>query len=779
MAMTDNSNTPLWSRRHFHIRLAGLAGILIGGAGIALAAAGSLWLGLALGVIGGAAALAALVVEFQSASHFAGGRRASAGAAVALQVLLAAFLLAEVNIFSFYHYHRFDWTRDREFSLRADIRHDLAKLRGKTVIVVHLSHNFGQISDKRDEYDHAAERVVIDKVEDIAEQFREFGPQFRVLVLDKKDKRYRDKLKSLAEVSSALPKAIRATAEDSVFVFANNKVQRLGFQEIFQLDKKQSQEANGGRGNLVLHYQGVGPFARRILNVDERRPRVAVGVVHEYLSTESDIDRYTMAGARKALQDHGFDCEDILLKKGLDTGNPQPIVMTFDENKYEKLEGEITQIDLGIKRLRDELRQLNRILQRWRKASLKDLTKEYGEQLQLKERGVKEVTEEIRQSVINRNLIPQIALLRMELDSTQNDRRATRDEQQKLNITGLAEQRRIKDLKAKLARKLANCDLLVLPRMTLRNVANQRENLPAFIYKLDPVQVAAIKDFLRKGKPVLALFGPNNWPGGMPLDVMHGGADGMELLLGELGIRLGNNETILFNSELKSFAERNIGFLLGGTRVEIPPVDFEWKPGGRPGISAGLSRGDRKENPIAVSMLLTLAGLDEKQDELRLRHPRPVYYERGFGNQHPGTDPVFLMSDPRGWKEAQPFPSEGKVPRPNLQDSGQYPIGVAVETTLPPYWKPEQDHVRVAAIGQGGVFVGNQLSPVREKLLLDTCNWLLGRDDMLAHKKARWEYPRVGLTAQANELWQWGTRLGIPAFFVVLGIAVLLKRGMR
>jgi hypothetical protein len=378
-----------------------------------------------------------------------------------------------------------------------------------------------------------------------------------------------------------------------------------------------------------------------------------------------------------------------------------------------------------------------------------------------------------------------LAIAKLELTSAQQERQATLNEQKGLNVTGLAEQRRIKDLKAKLERKLADCDLLILPRMTLYNVNNPRENLPEFIYKLDRAQVDAIRDFLRRGKPVLALFGPTNQPGGMPADFMHGGADEMEPMLGELGIRLGK-ETILFNSELKSFAERRMGFVFVGARVEVPPITFEWKPGGRPGMASALPNKGLKPNPIAESMLLTVAGVDEKQNlDLRLRHPRPVYYQPGLGNQHPGTEAVFMMSDPRGWKEAQPFPSGGKTPRPNLQDSGQFPIGVAVEAALPKDWKTapdkgaQADHVRVAAIGHGGVFIGSQLSPVREKLLLDTCNWLLGRDDMLAHKKTRWEFPRVGLSPESNELWQWGARLGIPAFFVLLGIAVLLKRSLR
>ncbi len=53
---------------------------------------------------------------------------------------------------------------------------------------------------------------------------------------------------------------------------------------------------------------------------------------------------------------------------------------------------------------------------------------------------------------------------------------------------------------------------------------------------------------------------------------------------------------------------------------------------------------------------------------------------------------------------------------------------------------------RLAVVGNGNVFVGQNLAPIKEKLLLDTCNWLLGRPDLLAKDNQIWEYPRVSMS---------------------------------
>ena len=160
-----------------------------------------------------------------------------------------------------------------------------------------------------------------------------------------------------------------------------------------------------------------------------------------------------------------------------------------------------------------------------------------------------------------------------------------------------------------------------------------------------------------------------------------------------------------------------------------------------------------------------------------------------------------MMTDAASWNDAQPFPTRERTPRyePPKSDvltgdldqvrRGPFPIGVALETTIPADWYTEKDAkpatARVAAIGHGGVFIGSTLSPAKEKLLLDVCNWLLGRDDLLTKGDNRWQYPRVKLaddpeaaeTRQA--LWQWGARLGMPVLFAYLGLVVLLVRRLR
>src|SRR5262249_54297300 len=157
------------------------------------------------------------------------------------------------------HYLRFDWTGNRQFTLPEDVRNQLSQLRGETTIVVYQRHKtFGQLSDKPDAYDYAAERKVVEKIKDVVEQFHELGPQFRVVVLDVEEEGYSDKLAELTKDSPELRDAIDRATENSIFFRApdGRRVQRLSFNDYYQLDKTASQEANGNRGNLVLLYQG-------------------------------------------------------------------------------------------------------------------------------------------------------------------------------------------------------------------------------------------------------------------------------------------------------------------------------------------------------------------------------------------------------------------------------------------------------------------------------------------------------------------------------------------
>jgi hypothetical protein len=185
-----------------------------------------------------------------------------------------------------------------------------------------------------------------------------------------------------------------------------------------------------------------------------------------------------------------------------------------------------------------------------------------------------------------------------------------------------------------------------------------------------------------------------------------------------------------------------------------------------------------------------------KSLDLRIRYPRPIYYEPREG-QDPKFEPEFILTPAATWNEDQPFPSRERVPRfePAKPDDptkgtldekrrGPFPIGVAIETKLPADWyadsKPaEPATVRIAAIGNGTLFTGADLSPAKEELLLDTCNWLLGRDDLLPSADRVWQFPRVDLTPREHTLWHWGTWLGLPGLFAYLGLVVLMVRRLR
>src|SRR5207302_9984662 len=146
-----------------------------------------------------------------------------------------------------------------------------------------------------------ADRKIIEKVRDLVEQFQELGPRFHVQNLDIDDENYEDKLAEIKKQSAALGAAIDNAPENSIFFYSRiddkERIQRLAFYDVYQLDKQASQEANDKRGNLVLRFQGAEPFARKILNIEEKRPKIAVGVVHEYLSLESAVPMYTLSGA--------------------------------------------------------------------------------------------------------------------------------------------------------------------------------------------------------------------------------------------------------------------------------------------------------------------------------------------------------------------------------------------------------------------------------------------------------------------------------------------------
>jgi hypothetical protein len=778
--------------------------------GAAMPAEEAKWIGAYLLTMGAAAVALGLLVEVLVVLFGVAGRRSAFGFNAVVQVVLAAALVVGVNWWSFDHPLRFDLTRARLFTLPADLRERLRELdaKGKTTVVVYQRHKtFGALTDKPDRFDYAAERKVVDKLKDLVALLREVGPQLSVEELDVEQEGFDDKLKKLTEHAPELRKAIEAAPENSIFI--SNRagldeepktpeyVQQMSFNELYQLDKRKSQEDNNDRGNLVLLGQGedgrgVRPFVRKILNLEQRRPRVGVLTIHQILTTEGTEPGLTLAGLRKALTSHGFEVKDIVLKKGWGRGFPEAAADTFDESKLDELDSDLEDVEDDVKGLTVEVKNLT--------DTVKDMTPKRGEdvpkrleelsQKYRRQLGGARLTEALRERVV-KLLKNELAQTEEELAAKKKERDRVRNERDKLDVDRITEARRLTDVKAKLAYALADCDLLFIPRLT--RMANSGELIEPRLYRLDQGQADAIKDFLKSGKPIFVCLGPiNEQPvSRMPPGAPPGGPDGLEFLLNDLGIRLGK-QTILYPSDGKALAERRINLLRPPSAVDVPPVNFD-----TPVEAIATPWQTKKEqlppNPLHEGMRVTAHSVGTAFN-LRVRFPRPIYYEPAKGKT-PAYEPVFLLS-PAGWNEEQPFATADRRPRftppaptdPNngtidARRRGQFPIGVAVEATMPEDWGKDVKgkKVRVAAIGQGELLVGTDLRPPQEHLLLETTNWLLGRDDYLPSDQHPWSYPRLPLTPEDRDhkLWLWGTRLGLPVLFAYLGFVVLLFRRLR
>ncbi len=941
-------------------------------------------IGIAMILGGGAIFLfTAILLMLTGVRRFA-ARRSAVATNAGLQAALVVALLVGVNVWSFRHFIRFDWTGrvfspsvkttghfpyidvsllqpsgrfPEQFTLPADITDELRKLRAPTTIVVYQRHKtFGQVGEKPDAYDYAAERKVVEKVQDLVEQFREFGPQFRVEVLDVEAQDYDAKLDRLTRDAPVLRAALDAAPDNSLFFHARQtvgtrpdgkpdvreSVQRLSFTDFYQLDKTASlgksvvvilenrrttdqtdapapdapgtpattdlarieekvrrltdPEAKSGpeykvivleagaptltqrlaqvtaeaaplrplidaasdnrvlvfkdgqslsfgfrefadfgdteareairpQGNLVLLPQGVKPFAQRVLALNERKPRVGIAVIHELLTTEGDYEAYTLAGVRKALEAQGFEVTDIVLKKWGE-GEPQPVAYTAEESKLEGVEADLDEVDKSLETLRILRQRGQATLERIRGATLEELGRMFRSQL-----AGRPFTEAMRKDVIA-DIAGQVETFDFAIKQNADARQQLEAERLKLG----SRERVVDELKVKMSKLLAQCDLLIVPRLTLRNLTSSPPDfVPPRLYRLDEVQTAAIKDFLKDGKPVLACFGPTNEPAERRM-APPAGPDNLEELLGQLGIQFGK-QTVLYNTEGRAFAERRSSMFAIATKVDVPPVRFEAPANKRaalfnPGVLAGTPDQPVAPNPISASMELVARNLGSRQrPDLAIRHARPVY----FVPVRPGTTrfaPEFLVSDEESWNEDQPFATQERTPRfepPKADDPnkgtrdekrrGPFPLAVAIETTIPAEWTDsraaaaraaslaaagatadaatvavdnaipadafaaDKDHpptrVRVAAIGHGGLFTGPDLPPARERLLVSTCNWLLGRDERLPHPTGEWEYPRLRLSRRAEIFWNLGTMLALPGLFAFLGVLVLTARRYR
>jgi hypothetical protein len=804
---------------------------------------------LATGLVvgGGVVALLVLIVEILNILLFVAGRRSLLGFNALFQVAVATVLLIAVNIYSTGihldlaafdsdksrasetldttvtkrrkepaaelllrqtvheadknnlidikwnvdpHYARIDTTNNGQFTLPADVKTDMARLQGTTKIVVYRPHrSFGQATERPNPYSAAAERKVVEKVQDVVGLFSELGPKFQVVVLDpENDIGYQEKLDAETKGKPALRTAIDDATENTIFFEADDKVQRLSFNDFYTLDKKASlefavkrDEAVLQRGNLVLRPQGFGPIGRRILNLEERKPRVGVLTVHQEISTQSE-EPIGLIGLRKTLTSHGFEVRDIIAKKW-GGGPPTPAVLTFDESKDELLESEQEDLEDKIKIGTLNRENYKKRLDELANSTLEELTKKFAADL-----GGEKMTEELRRINVEA-LRRRIASIDTALVNIRKERDDKVAERSGLKVEQLGERRRLTDLKAKLDRELADCDLLVIPRLTIYDVITGFR-VPQRAHLLSDVQVEAIKDFMKSGKPVLACLGPTS---GVEQEQFPGPeSDQIEPLLADLGFRL-NKQTVLFNVESRAFAARKVDLLSSGGPIEVPSVEFDWPPEAFRSTSHVDNR-EVKPNPIRTTMRL-LVNTSEKGFDLRMRYPRPVGFDP-IKQQALGYDPVFVVASAESWNDDDPFPSAQRVPHydPSVSESlnpgfdakrtGPFPVGVAVDVDVPTKWYKDapskRAHVRVAVIGSGSVFAGKDLTPASGALLLNTCNWLLGRDDLLPQDdRPAWLYPRVPLTEKEQMGWFLGAMVGLPGLFAFLGLVVLLFRQLR
>jgi hypothetical protein len=818
-----------WSRLHFLIRFLGLTGFLGACAGLVLAglagllnswtdmldaareavqtgkAEASTWL-----ILGGAVAVAfALLVELLVVLRLAAGRRSAFALNATLQVLLATVLIVGINWWSYGHFLRMDWTRDGQYTLPTAIRDEMVKLdpQSQTTVVVYQRHKtFGALTDKPDRYDYAAERKVVEKVKDLVDQFRELDKRFRVEVLDVEEEGFDDRLAELTRGAPELRKAIDSAPENSIFIHANGRVQQLSFNEFYLLDRVASQQENAGRGNLVLLAQGHGasgrgvePFARKVLDLEQRRPRVGVLVMHELLTTEGSEPAFTLRGLRKALEAHGFEVRDVVLRRFGDAG-PEPAADTAEESKLDRLDADLEDLDAEIKDLKGEIESLKAEVAI---CQLKPGEKEQEKLDQLSKRYARFLGGQ-RLSPADRLVVlakwqGDLARSQVFLQARQRERDEVRAERAKLNVGELQQARRMRDVKAKLDRALTDCDLLLIPRLTRRY--NGSLAAPYRFHRLSDAQLASVREFLQSGKPVLACLGPTSEPPELGLGPDTQGPDGFDSLLTELGIHL-NKQTILFSADSKAFADRRLNPFRADDAVRVPALDFDSPPSAWSGKWTV-----RRDNPLPPNRiregLRILAhsfgrppsgtGGAERTLDIAIRFPRPVQYQPRTGFT-PHEEPVFLVTA-EGWNDDHPYPVRDHKPHyeppkkddpangtPDEKRRGEFPIGVAVEAPVPPSWSASTSPtVRVAVIGQGDVFVGEDLPPARERLFLQVANWLLGRGDSLPTADHPWKYPRVDMAPGSREeqLWLWGTRLGLPVLFAYLGLVVLLVRRLR
>jgi hypothetical protein len=786
-------------------------------------------------LVGATLAAAWIAIEFIMSLVLLTGQRVSASGNVYTQIVLAVALLVMTNAASFVSYRRFDCTRNSQFTLAPELVKELQTLRDDSptdVVVLQLHKSAISRGLKRDNIDRAAETKIVEKVNDLVDELRELGPRFNVTVLDIEDDYFADQVDTLTSTiqdrlggdagkiaAKDLRNALDGAPEDSIFFHSNGKLRRMGFAEFYRLDKTASlrkdtvirpdglEEDRFRSNNLVLLPQGRDRFVKKLLGIEERKPRIGLVAIHKELSSQEESEELTAAGMRKSLEANGFEVVDVLVKKW-GRGGPTPAALTYDEYEYDRLEANFNLYSVLVQDRQLAMQQFTEFGKLALSLPLAELDRRFRRAV-----GRSISTESDRQLLIN-TLNSNIELRRTELVEFQRELAEVEPKLRKAEVDERAgEGRRVSDIAAKLKTIVAECDLLIVPRLTSVDLAKGFVIRPTF-YALSKEQADVIKEYLKAGKPVMALFGSNKFGQGMDAE-----PDDVEKLFTRFGIVFGN-QTVVTDKEAKAAKERQGDGLASGSA--IPPLVFD------------VSSPDAKsKNPITTAFQTANRAVAGKL-AVNKSGPRPITLNPIMTAKlaYAGT---ILETIKESWNEERAIADDDYVPSfdttklddpkkgtPDEERRGPFSIGVALETPIPAEWIDEKlagvqgssaiaaaagglglaastlmldasvfaepgtlkdrPTVRIAAYGHGGLFTGNELSPGQEQLLLATVNWQLRRDDRLPQDPAvagPWSFPRLSVSPGVAALWRTVIGFVLPAACLYFGILALSARRFR
>jgi hypothetical protein len=793
---------------------------------------------------GGAVALALwLLVEVVSTLTLLTGRKTASGTNAAVQVALAAALLVVVNALSFQNYWRWDNTRDGEFTIAPELRAKLATLdpNTPTTIIALRVHKTASIApDRSDNYDAAAERKVVEKVRDLTDVLREFGPKFDVHVLDTEDEDFAERLDALTQADDrkTLRTAIETAPENSIFFAANGKFRRMGFNEFLLYDKTASKAEGEDKSerNLVLIPQGKDKFIEKLLAVEARKPVVGVAVVHGALSTKSDSERISLAGMRVALERNGFEVQDIILKNW--GRQLTPAARTFGEDDFAATEAKFNLYSLAVSQIETSLRRREKAVAE-AKTEVTAMMAAVDKRDQSTAVKHLEVAVEILQEFYSRRIVSDaqarfvlstveesVPTLRQELVSYREKLDGVRPKYDELvKNDKLLESRRPGEVKARMTQFVDSCDVLIVPRLTVLNLS-KGEAIQAWLHNWSDEQVAVLREFIAAGKPVLFALGPTS------VDNQRAGRESpdrrLDALLGRFGITLGE-QAIFTDAEGEAAAEADGDSF--GKGVEPAAIRLDTP-----------ARAGKPANPLATAFESSGRLVDGKLP-IRRSGFRPVYLSERARAESPFVG-VLASTAADTWNESRPLPDaeENYYPRftpTKLGDPekgtrdeerrGPFDVGVAVEAPVPSDWlepkllaaetaavvgglaslgvgfptglpvaglptetflpalpesdRPKPPTVRLVVLGHGGLFTGEKsMAPGEEALLLHALNWQLRRDDKLPQAVTagqEWKYPRVKLDAVQKAAWTGGAVALLPLTCAVFGVIVLMIRRFR